>query len=197
MTLFKIIYWAGLLIEVIVRAPVNREVKTAEKIDRRVSLSEKLNLSLLTLGSFVFPLIYSLTHWLDFANYMLPLWLGWLGVLCLAAAVFIFARAHLDLKSNWSPSLEIYRGHTLITNGIYGYIRHPMYASQWLFAVGQLLVLQNWLAGPLGLMVFIPFYLLRVQAEEKMMLERFGDPYRQYMQKTGRVIPKFARSSVE
>ena len=37
---------------------------------------------------------------------------------------------------------------------------------------------------------FIPFYLLRVQAEEKMMLDTFGDQYRGYMQKVGGVIPK-------
>ena len=197
MSIFIIVYWVGLVIEIIVRAPVNRVIKTAEKTEQRVSLTENILLGLLTLGGLPFPLIYSLTHWLDFANYTLPVWMGWLGVIFLGMGVFIFARAHLDLKSNWSPSLEIYRGHTLITNGIYGYIRHPMYASQWLFTIGQLLLLQNWLAGPLGFIVFIPFYFLRVKAEEQMMLENFGDPYRQYMQKTGRVIPKIARASFQ
>ena len=66
-----------------------------------------------------------------------------------------------------------------------------MYASQWLWVIAQILLLQNWLAGPIDLLVFIPFYLLRVQAEEKMMLETFGDQYRQYMKETGGVIPKF------
>ena len=35
-----------------------------------------------------------------------------------------------------------------------------------------------------------PFYFLRVGAEEKMMLEKFGDQYRAYMQKVGAVVPK-------
>jgi protein-S-isoprenylcysteine O-methyltransferase Ste14 len=39
-------------------------------------------------------------------------------------------------------------------------------------------------------MVFIPFYLLRVKAEEQLMLEQFGDDYRSYKQKVGAVFPK-------
>lgn len=104
--------------------------------------------------------------------------------------LLIFARGHSDLKSNWSPTLEIRQDHTLVTNGIYGYIRHPMYASQWLWVIAQILPLQNWLAGPMGLLCYIPFYFLRIRAEEKMMLDTFGDEYRQYMERAGRVIPK-------
>ena len=103
----------------------------------------------------------------------------------LVFSVFIFWRAHADLKSNWSPTLEIRADHTLVTGGIYAFIRHPMYASELVWAVTQILLLQNWLAGPLHLIFFIPFYLLRVQAEEKMMLDAFGDEYRHYMHKTG------------
>jgi protein-S-isoprenylcysteine O-methyltransferase Ste14 len=100
-------------------------------------------------------------------------------------------RAHIDLKSNWSPTLEIFENHTLVTNGIYGYIRHPMYASQWLWVIAQILLLQNWLAGLIDLIFFIPFYILRVQAEEKMMIDTFGDQYHGYMKKVGGVIPKW------
>ncbi|HCB02542.1 MAG TPA: isoprenylcysteine carboxylmethyltransferase family protein, partial [Anaerolineae bacterium] len=106
-------------------------------------------------------------------------------------ALFIFWRAHVDLGLNWSPSLEIREKHELITKGIYKLIRHPMYASQWLWVIAQPLLLQNWVAGFLNLLIFIPFYFLRVQAEEKMMLDSFGEEYKNYMQKTGGVIPKF------
>lgn len=191
MIIFTVIYWVGLLVEVAIRAPWQRVQKSSQKADRRVSPTERILLILLAVGGILLPLVYSVTGWIDFADYRLPSWLGWFGVFLLACAVYIFARAHLDLKSNWSPSLEIYAGHTLVTNGIYASIRHPMYASQWLWSFAQILLLQNWLAGPAGMIVFIPFYFLRVRAEEKMMLETFGDPYREYMKKTGGVIPKF------
>jgi protein-S-isoprenylcysteine O-methyltransferase Ste14 len=193
MGIFKIIYWLGVVAEVVIRAPYQRGRQSTARTEQRVSRTEKVLLSLLTVAGFVLPLIYSVTHWLDFANYHLPVWMGWLGVFFLACGLFVFWRAHRDLKSNWSPSLEIYAGHTLITNGIYGTIRHPMYASQWLFAIAQLLLLQNWLAGPGSLVVFILFFFLRVPAEEKMMLQTFGDQYCEYMKKTGRVIPKINR----
>ena len=189
MVIFKVIYWAGMIAEVVIRAPYYKNPKAA-KAEQRVSRIEQVLLTLLTLGGVILPLIYSVTRWLDFANYSLPLWMGWLGVLLLIFALIVFYYAHKDLGSNWSPSLEVYESHALVTNGIYGYIRHPMYATQWIFSVAQILLLQNWIAGPASLAVFIPFYLLRVKAEEKMMLDQFGDQYREYMNRTGAVIPK-------
>lgn len=191
MFLFKIFYWVGIVAEIIIRAPFQKTWKAAAKKDERVSLTEQILLGLLTVAGIVLPLIYSLTHWLDFANYSLPTWMGWMGVVFLAGTLFVFARAHADLKSNWSPSLQIFQGHSLITNGIYAYMRHPMYASGWLMAIAQLLLLQNWLAGPVNLLVFIPFYFFRIRAEEKMMVETFGGAYQAYQKKTGSIFPKF------
>jgi protein-S-isoprenylcysteine O-methyltransferase Ste14 len=190
MSIFKIVYWAGLVIEIAIRAPFAKSSRAVAKTEHRESRTEKVLLGLLTVAGVILPLIYSITNWLDFANYSLPVWMGWAGVFFLACAVLVFARAHLDLKSNWSPTLEIGQDHTLVTNGIYRFIRHPMYVSLLLWSIAQILLLQNWLAGPSALIVFIPFYFLRVQAEEKMMLDTFGDQYREYMKKTGGVIPK-------
>ena len=65
-----------------------------------------------------------------------------------------------------------------------------MYASQWLWVIAQPLLLQNWIAGFINLLVFVPFYFLRVRQEEQLMLEQFGDQYRSYLQKVGAVLPK-------
>ncbi len=194
MSAFEIVYWAAIVLEIAIRTPYRKTWKAGPKTDQRVSRVETTLLGLLTVFMFLLPLLYSATNWLDFANYSLPTWLGWLGVLLMACAQLIFWRAHVDLKSNWSPTLEIRQDHSLITSGIYAYIRHPMYASQWLWVIAQILLLQNWLAGPLDLLFFIPFYILRVRAEEKMMLDTFGGVYREYMQKTGGVLPKSLRA---
>jgi protein-S-isoprenylcysteine O-methyltransferase Ste14 len=191
MDIFTFIYFVGILAEIIIRAPLNQKRKQEKMSEQRVTTQERILLGLLFLGMFLIPIIYAATNWLDFANYMLPSWAGWLGVLILAAAIFVFWRAHADLGLNWSPSLEIREKHELITRGIYSVIRHPMYASQWLVVVGQPLLLQNWIAGFSNLLVFIPFYFLRVSAEEQLMVEQFGDQYRAYMQKVGAILPKF------
>ena len=190
MNIFEVSYWSALVVEMVIRAPINKERKKEKMTEQRVSSQEKNLLILLLTGMFIVPLIYSASNWLDFANYSLPTWAGWLGVVFIILALIVFWRAHADLKTNWSPSLEIREKHELITHGIYGYIRHPMYASQWLWVIAQPLLLQNWLAGWLDLFVFILFYVLRVRAEEKMMIDTFGDQYRDYMKKVGGVFPK-------
>ncbi|HKY54807.1 MAG TPA: protein-S-isoprenylcysteine O-methyltransferase [Anaerolineales bacterium] len=191
MDIFTAIFLLALIVEMVIRAPLNKK-RTQEKMsERRVTNQEMTILGLLSLGGFFIPLIYALTNWLDFANYELPAWAGWLGVVLLAGALYIFWRAHTDLGLNWSPTLEIREEHELITRGIYGVIRHPMYASQWLLVIAQPLLLQNWIAGFLNLLLFIPFYIFRVKAEEQLMIEQFGDQYRSYMQNVGAVLPKF------
>jgi protein-S-isoprenylcysteine O-methyltransferase Ste14 len=190
MDIFTGIYFAALVIEMIIRAPLNRKRKQEKMHESRVTTQEVFILLLLLLGGFIMPILYAVTDWLDFANYSLPTWAGWLGVLLLAGGLFVFWRAHADLGLNWSPSLEIREKHELITRGIYGVIRHPMYASQWLVALAQPLLLQNWIAGFLNLLAFIPFYLLRVKAEEQLMVETFGAQYQEYMHRVGGVLPK-------
>ncbi len=189
-TLFKLFYWIALIIEMAVRVPLNQARRKAATTERRISTLEFVLLSLLSLTGFFLPLVYTFTPWLRFADYTLPPALGWLGVPLLACAVYLFIRAHRDLAANWSPSLEIFSTHRLVTHGIYRHIRHPMYASQWLLVFAQLLLLQNWLAGPTGLLLFIPFYFLRVRAEEQMMLDTFGEQYNAYRRSTGAVFPR-------
>ena len=189
-SLFVAIYFLAMVVQILIRAPLSQRRKSEKISTRRITSQENLLLALLFAGMLLLPLIYSATNWLDFANYTLPAWAGWLGVIVMLGALFIFWRSHADLGLNWSPSLEIREKHTLITNGIYGTIRHPMYASQWLWSIAQILLIQNWVAGLIGLAIFAPFYLLRVQAEERLMLDTFGEEYQAYMQRTGGVLPK-------
>ena len=190
MKLFGIAFWVTIVAQIIIRTPINKKRKMEKMSEQHVTGMEKSILGLLFLGGFLLPLLYSTTSWLDFANYTLPTWAGWIGVALITAALYVFWRAHADLGLNWSPTLEIREKHELITRGIYGVIRHPMYSSQWILAIAQPLLLQNWLVGFANLIIFIPFYFLRVQAEEKMMLDSFGDEYRDYMKKTGAILPK-------
>lgn len=193
---FKMLYLVAMIAEIVIRAPYNRQRRQQEMRDQRVSPLERGLLGLL-FGTFLVSMVYVFSSWLDRANYR---WsektrqrAGGLGAALMGVAVLIFWRAHADLGQNWSPTLEIAERQTLVTRGIYRYIRHPMYASQWVWSVGQLLLLQNWIAGPLGFLGFLPMYFLRVPREEQMMLEHFGDEYRDYMAQTGRIFPRVRR----
>jgi protein-S-isoprenylcysteine O-methyltransferase Ste14 len=192
--LFNIIYFAGMVGQIIVRAPYERQRGQMAKADQRVSGAERAILGGLTLLMLVLPLAHSLTSWLNFANYPLSprakTRAGGIGTLILAAALWLFWRAHHDLGANWSPSLEIGEHQTLTTQGVYRRIRHPMYASQALWGLAQALLLPNWLAGWGGVVAFLLLYLGRVPQEEQMMLDHFGDAYRAYSARTGRIFPR-------
>jgi len=135
-----------------------------------------------------------LTAWPNFADYELPAWTGWAGAVIFAVVLWLLWRSHADLGRNWSPTVEITQGQTLVTQGVYRTIRHPIYTAVWLWGIAQALLLHNWIVGLAGLVSFLPVYLVRVPREEQMMLDHFGEEYRSYMGRTGRVIPRLGRS---
>ncbi len=190
----KTVYFLGLLAELLIRLPHERQRRQNRIVVDRVTWLERLLVGLVAVGLFCIPVVYAFTPWLNRANYHLSPRAtsdaGGAGTALLAGAVWLFWRSHTDLGREWSPSLQIREGHTLITSGVYKSIRHPMYASIWLWGIAQALLLQNWVAGFASLVLFLPMYVLRVPREEQMMLEQFGEAYRAYINRTGRVIPR-------
>jgi len=139
------------------------------------------------------PLLYTYTDWLSFADYYMPAWTGFIGMGVFTTAIWLLWRSHYDLGRNWSATVEIKDSQTLVTAGVFRHIRHPMYAAHILWGIAQVLLIHNWLAGLASLVVMILLYLLRIPREEQIMLEQFGDDYRRYMSRTGRIIPRFGR----
>jgi protein-S-isoprenylcysteine O-methyltransferase Ste14 len=135
------------------------------------------------------PLVYAATAIPRFAAYSFHPALAWLGIFFAIAALGMFHLTHRALGRNWSISLDVRENHELVTKGIYRRVRHPMYSAFWLWAITQALLLPNWIAGFAGLAGFGALYFGRVAREERMMLETFGDSYRAYMARTGRVFP--------
>ena len=191
----KTVYFLGLLAEMLIRLPHERQRRQTRIVVDRVSALERVLVGLVAEGLGLLPVVYVFTSWLNWADYRLSPRArgraGSVGTALLATAIFIFWRSHTDLGRNWSPSLQIREGHTLVTDGVYRSIRHPMYASIWVWGIAQTLLLQNWIAGWASLGLFLPMYVLRVPREEQLMLEQFGEAYRAYMNQTGRIIPRF------
>jgi protein-S-isoprenylcysteine O-methyltransferase Ste14 len=140
-------------------------------------------------GLGVVPLVYIFTGIPRFAAYSFQPLFAWLGLFFAIAALGVFHLTHRALGRNWSISLEVRENHELVTEGIYRRVRHPMYSAFWLWAIAQALLLPNWIAGSAGLAGFGILFFGRVAREERMLLETFGDRYRAYMARTGRVFP--------
>lgn len=192
--IFEIVFLVGYLIYFFgVYTPNMRRFKGAKVVEDRTRVVDAITDFTTFAGWQVLPLIAILSPWLDFANFPLPGWAGWLGTLIFAGTIVLLWRAYADLGSQWSPKIDIREGQVLVTGGIYGYIRHPIYAGLWLWAIAQPLLLQNWLAGFALLVLFTPLYFTRMPREEGLMLDHFGEEYRAYMGRTGRILPRFRR----
>ena len=112
-----------------------------------------------------------------------------IGLIIAVAALWLFRRTHKALGKMWSHSLDLRKGHKLVTEGVYQHVRHPMYSAFWLWAIALPFLLSNWLAGVAGIIGFGTLFFLRVGQEEKMMEQQFGKEYQAYCKRTKRVIP--------
>ncbi len=188
-SIFKIIYFVELLLATTVRKIYTSGKKSSDLKIQKKSTAELIFLALNGIGMLI-PIVYVFSTVLDFADYSLPDWLAWAGVALFALAIWLLWRSHRDLGKNWTVIPALRKEHELITGGVYKYMRHPMYSAHLLWAIAQIMILHNWIAGYSFLIAQVPFYLVRIKNEEAMMLEQFGAAYKAYMGKTGRLIPK-------
>ena len=147
------------------------------------------------LGIWALPLAHAFTDWLRPFDYAVPAWTVWVAALVFVSGLIIRWQAQRTLGRQWSHTLETARGHALVTDGIYSRLRHPIYVALLLWTVAQPLLLQNVIAGWGGAVAVALIWIVRVPREERMLLERFGDQYRQHMARTGRAIPRFRRTN--
>ncbi|HEY5883912.1 MAG TPA: protein-S-isoprenylcysteine O-methyltransferase [Pyrinomonadaceae bacterium] len=187
---WNIVFLVGFIVYVTIRGVFQQRSKGNEKAESRNDRQELVLLVIMAIGSMLLPILYLFTSLLRFADYRLPAFVPWIGASLMIVALWLFWRSHSDLGSNWSRTLEIQKGHQLITHGVYRSIRHPMYASIWLFSLAQGLMLENWLAGWSAFVAFAILYVVRIPNEERMMREFFGRAYSDYMLRTGRLFPR-------
>lgn len=136
-------------------------------------------------------LLYWFTTWVDWASFPLSSMTRGIGALFLLAGLVLLGAGHAQLGRFWSAGLSLAPDQALVHTGVYATIRHPMYAAHWLWAIGQSLMVHNWLGGPLVLLGLGLLYTGRVGREEAMLRARFGAEYDRYRERTGRLIPRW------
>jgi protein-S-isoprenylcysteine O-methyltransferase Ste14 len=80
----------------------------------------------------------------------------------------------------------------LITEGPYSIVRHPLYVFSLIGALGIGLGSENLLVLALVIAFYIFYYPLTILVEERKLINKFGDAYREYMKRTPRFIPKLS-----
>jgi protein-S-isoprenylcysteine O-methyltransferase Ste14 len=182
--------WAiGVVAWFVIRYPYARKARRTATL-RAVGWSrERILLAVATIGLFVIPVLWLATGWPRGVNYDLNYAAVVVGAALYVLSLWLFRRSHKDLGRQWSASLEIRESHQIVRAGVYRRIRHPMYASFWLWALAQAFLLPNAVAALSGLIAIAILFFTRIDFEERMLLEAFGDDYRAYMRETKRIIP--------
>jgi protein-S-isoprenylcysteine O-methyltransferase len=104
------------------------------------------------------------------------------------AGVAIAAWARIVLGRNWSALPTIKQDHTLVRSGPYAVVRHPIYSGLLVAGLGTALVVGE-VRGLLGVALMFVGWLLKSRAEERMLMEQFGNEYEQYRRDTWALVP--------
>lgn len=188
--IYKTLFFILIMSLGMVRLPFMRKCKKCTKIKDLTLNFEKFKVFVAWLGMFLFPCVYIFSNALNSFSMNLSPILRIIGIIGLALNVVFFYYIHKQLDKNWSAVLEIKDGQELITDGIYKFVRHPMYTQSWLWVILQFFVVSNWFVGLFGIASWAFLYFTRVGNEERLMTEQFGDKYIAYMKTTGRLLPK-------
>jgi protein-S-isoprenylcysteine O-methyltransferase Ste14 len=112
----------------------------------------------------------------------------WVGVVLFAAGGALRIWPVFVLGQRFSGLVAIQPGHTLVTSGVYGVIRHPSYLGLLINSLGWSLAFRSGVGVILTLLLIPPLF-VRISAEENLLRAQFGDEYDVYCSRTWRLIP--------
>lgn len=152
-----------------------------------------LVIRILGMALWLSPIIYLINPaWMSWSKIGLPEWLRWLGGMLGTLCVFGIYWLFTSIGSGITPVSATRKEHKLATNGIYRWVRHPLYTVGSSFIVSFGLMADNWFIISMGILAFIVMA-IRTPKEEGHLIEKFGDEYREYMKRTGKFLPKLGR----
>jgi protein-S-isoprenylcysteine O-methyltransferase Ste14 len=110
------------------------------------------------------------------------------AIMMFIIGLIISISAHLTINTNYSWTLEIREGHTLVENGLYKYVRHPIYLGTFIRVI-SIPIYASSLPGFLIGLLSIPILNYRISIEERMLIQEFGEGYIRYQERTWKLFP--------
>lgn len=190
--LAAIILFSGVGISTYYRRKADQE--TGEKVSR--SVDGNLMMTIIKIFGLLLwfsPLVYLLNpRWMAWSKIGLPEEIRWLGValgvLCVLGIYWLFS----SIGSGITPTSATRQQHTLVTQGPYRWVRHPLYTIGSSIFVAFGMMSDNWFIAALGILAFVAMA-IRTPKEEANLIDKFGDEYREYMERTGAFLPKITK----
>ncbi|MFL5485094.1 MAG: methyltransferase family protein [Gemmatimonadaceae bacterium] len=150
--------------------------------------------SRLTYGAFTWVgALFLFVHW-DAMGLLLrhvvpaSTWISWTGVALVAIGLSIAVWARVYLGKLWSGAVTLKADHTIVRRGPYAAVRHPIYSGLLLAIVGTA-ILRGTAGAFLGVLLLVVGIVLKLQQEERLLIEHFGAAYRSYQQDVAALIP--------
>jgi len=164
-------------------APAKSNVAGAS--DRRSSLYNSYAILAALLVCFVLP------KWLPHGFARLPSGnlVGWSGVGLGLLGIFTRLWAVLTLREQYTRTLQVQPGWSVVRRGPYRWVRHPGYLGSIMTWTGVALATASALVIALTVAAILWAYGYRIRSEEAMLLDAYGDDYRAYQRRTRRLIP--------
>jgi protein-S-isoprenylcysteine O-methyltransferase Ste14 len=113
-----------------------------------------------------------------------------LGICIFITGITIRWISIIQLKKEFTVDVAISKNHNLNTHGMYKYIRHPSYLGLLLICFGLSIAMNSITSVIVITLPVLLVIIYRIKIEEKIMVNEFGDIYKNYMLKTSRIIPK-------
>ncbi len=145
---------------------------------------------------FALPLLLSFLayminpKWMAWSSVALPLWLRWLGVALAILCIPLLRSVFRAIGSNISETVLTKREHNLITSGPFRWVRHPLYTTAILLFVSYGLIASNWWMILFTAMSAVMIVGLVIPREEAELVAKFGDEYKAYQARVGRLLPR-------
>jgi len=189
---FVILFFAMVALRVNYGRKARRNRGEVEYKEGRTNLVVRIAFGFGYVGALI---VYALAPSLfDWAVISLSDGMRWLGVFITIGSVLLLWWVQWALDIQFDGTLHTQADHNLIQHGPYHWVRHPMYTVLFLMGFGWFLLTANWFVV-VPLMIGIALIVLsRVKKEEDMLMNLFGDDYRNYMKRTGRFLPQLPLS---
>jgi len=114
--------------------------------------------------------------------------LAWIGIAVGVVGLALRIWSMRVLGRDYTRSLRTRDAQIVIDRGPYRLARHPGYLGSILVWAGSRLAV-NWIVAAATALGLVLVYAYRIHAEERMLVEHFGDAYRAYAARTWRLLP--------
>jgi protein-S-isoprenylcysteine O-methyltransferase len=184
---YAIIFWGAYVLWFVLETLSSRKRRSRDKARTRDRGSYKLIMGSLWLSLALVFMLAFVAPGASIRWERVPVFFVGIALMLIGLAFRFYSMRVLGRFFTYDVAVQA--GQTVVEAGPYRYIRHPSYTGALITLAGVGLALGNW-AGLLALLLCMGLaYAYRISVEEHALVDALGEPYKQYMRRTNRLIP--------